>query len=68
LKAEEDLSQVHYKERIAHNYDLQYVYNGGSIGILANGAGLAMATMDVVSHYGGMPSNFLDIGGGATYE
>lgn len=69
LKAEEDLTQVNYKERIAHSYDLQYIYlHGGNIGILANGAGLAMASMDVIRLYGGEPANFLDIGGGASHE
>mmetsp|Transcript_4575 Transcript_4575/g.4307 ORF Transcript_4575/g.4307 Transcript_4575/m.4307 type:complete len:199 (+) Transcript_4575:503-1099(+) len=68
IKAEEDLSQQNYKERIAHNYDLNYIYIGGNIGCLVNGAGLAMATMDIIKHYGGNPANFLDVGGGADDE
>jgi succinyl-CoA synthetase beta subunit len=40
----------------------------GNIGVLANGAGLAMATMDAIKLYGGQPANFLDVGGGATHE
>lgn len=59
---------MNYKERIAHSYDLQYIYLQGNIGILANGAGLAMATMDAIKLYGGEPANFLDIGGGASHE
>jgi len=44
---------------------LNYIYIGGNIGCLVNGAGLAMATMDIIKHYGGNPANFLDIGGSA---
>lgn len=65
LKAEEDHSQENYKERIAHSFDLNYIYIGGNIGCLVNGAGLAMATMDIIKHYGGNPANFLDVGGSA---
>ena len=65
LKAEEDTSQQNYKERIAHSFDLNYIYIGGNIGCLVNGAGLAMATMDIIKHYGGNPANFLDVGGSA---
>lgn len=68
LKEEEDRTQVNFKERIAHTYNLQYIYGGGDIGILANGAGLAMATMDIIKLYGGDPANFLDLGGGANHE
>jgi succinyl-CoA synthetase beta subunit len=68
LREEEDRTQVNFKERIAHTYNLQYIQTGGNIGILANGAGLAMASMDIVKHYGGDPANFLDIGGGASHE
>lgn len=56
------------RERIAHNSEIQYVHIGGNIGIIANGAGLAMATMDSVTLYGGFPANFLDLGGGATHD
>ncbi len=55
-------------ERKAELYGLSYVELEGYIGILGNGAGLTMATMDLVSYYGGKPANFLDIGGGATKE
>ena len=65
LKSEEDTSQQNYKERIAHSFNLNYIYIGGNIGCLVNGAGLAMATMDIIKHYGGNPANFLDVGGSA---
>ena len=57
---EEDAS-----ERDAHRYGLSYIHLDGEIGCMVNGAGLAMATMDIVKLYGGEPANFLDIGGGA---
>jgi succinyl-CoA synthetase beta subunit len=47
---------------------LNYIYIGGNIGCLVNGAGLAMATMDIIKHYGGNPANFLDVGGSAEDE
>ena len=65
MKSEEDTSQQNYKERIAHSFNLNYIYIGGNIGCLVNGAGLAMATMDIIKHYGGNPANFLDVGGSA---
>jgi len=68
LKGEEDTSQHNYKERIAKSFDLNYIYIGGNIGCLVNGAGLAMATMDIIKHYGGNPANFLDVGGSANKE
>jgi succinyl-CoA synthetase beta subunit len=52
----------------ASQHDLSYIALDGNIGCLVNGAGLAMATMDIIQHYGGMPANFLDVGGGATAE
>jgi succinyl-CoA synthetase beta subunit len=52
-------------EREARRYDLTYIHLDGEIGCMVNGAGLAMATMDIVKLYGGEPANFLDIGGGA---
>jgi len=52
----------------ATQYDLSYIALEGNIGCLVNGAGLAMATMDIIKHYGGDPANFLDVGGGATIE
>lgn len=62
------MSQQNYKERIAHTFGLNYIYIGGNIGCLVNGAGLAMATMDIIKFYGGNPANFLDVGGGAEDE
>jgi succinyl-CoA synthetase beta subunit len=52
----------------ASQYDLSYISLDGNIGCMVNGAGLAMATMDIIKHYGGNPANFLDVGGGATVE
>jgi len=54
--------------REAHKYGLAYVKLDGNIGCMVNGAGLAMATMDIVQYFGGQPANFLDIGGGASAE
>lgn len=56
------------QEREATNWELNYVRLDGDIGCMVNGAGLAMATMDIVKLYGGAPANFLDVGGGATTE
>ena len=61
--AEEDPTDVEARE--AH---LSFIRLDGSIGCMVNGAGLAMATMDIIKHYGGDPANFLDVGGGATTE
>jgi len=52
----------------ASQYDLSYIALDGNIGCMVNGAGLAMATMDIIKHYGGDPANFLDVGGSATVE
>ena len=52
----------------ASQYDLSYIALDGNIGCMVNGAGLAMATMDIIKHYGGDPANFLDVGGSATIE
>ena len=68
LAAEEDKTQLNYKERIAKSFDLNYIYIGGNIGCLVNGAGLAMSTMDIIQLYGGKPANFLDVGGSANSE
>lgn len=68
IKSQEDTSQHNYKERIAKSFDLNYIYIGGNIGCLVNGAGLAMSTMDIIKHYGGNPANFLDVGGSAEGE
>lgn len=63
-----DPSQEDERERIAIQHDLNYVSLDGDIGCMVNGAGLAMATMDIVQLHGGKPANFLDVGGGATAE
>lgn len=63
-----DLEEEDPKEIEASKYDLSYISLEGNIGCMVNGAGLAMATMDIVKHYGGDPANFLDVGGGATAE
>ncbi len=63
-----DLDEEDPKEIEASLYDLSYIALGGNIGCMVNGAGLAMATMDIIKHYGGDPANFLDVGGGATAE
>lgn len=55
-------------EREARRYGLSYIHLDGEIGCMVNGAGLAMATMDIVKLYGGNPANFLDVGGGATAD
>ncbi|MBJ6800383.1 ADP-forming succinate--CoA ligase subunit beta [Geomonas propionica] len=60
---EEDPNEIE-----ASQHDLSYISLNGNIGCLVNGAGLAMATMDIIKHYGGDPANFLDVGGGATIE
>ncbi|CAG9825542.1 unnamed protein product [Phaedon cochleariae] len=61
-----DLSQEDEKEVAASKFDLNYIALDGNIGCMVNGAGLAMATMDIISLHGGSPANFLDVGGGAT--
>ncbi len=63
-----DLDEEDEKEIQASQYDLSYIALDGNIGCMVNGAGLAMATMDIIKHYGGDPANFLDVGGGATAE
>ncbi|MBO8155253.1 MAG: ADP-forming succinate--CoA ligase subunit beta [Bacillaceae bacterium] len=63
-----DLDEEDPKEVEASKYDLSYISLDGNIGCMVNGAGLAMATMDIIKHYGGEPANFLDVGGGATTE
>ncbi len=63
-----DLDEEASEEREARKYGLSYVKLDGEIGCMVNGAGLAMATMDVINLYGGSPANFLDIGGGASAE
>ncbi len=63
-----DLDEEDAREIEASRHGLNYVALDGSIGCMVNGAGLAMATMDVIKLYGGFPANFLDVGGGATKE
>ncbi|WP_145473102.1 ADP-forming succinate--CoA ligase subunit beta [Staphylococcus hominis] len=63
-----DLEEEDPKEIQASKYDLSYIALDGDIGCMVNGAGLAMATMDTINHFGGTPANFLDVGGGATKE
>ncbi|MEK7015336.1 ADP-forming succinate--CoA ligase subunit beta [Bacillus sp. FSL R9-9410] len=63
-----DLEEEDSKEIEASKYDLNYIPLDGNIGCMVNGAGLAMATMDIIKHYHGDPANFLDVGGGATAE
>jgi succinyl-CoA synthetase beta subunit len=63
-----DVSQEDEKEREAAEHDLNYVSLEGDIACMVNGAGLAMATMDLIKLHGGDPANFLDVGGGATSE
>jgi succinyl-CoA synthetase beta subunit len=63
-----DESEMDEKEIEAARYDLNYVALDGEIGCMVNGAGLAMATMDIIKLYGSSPANFLDVGGGASQE
>lgn len=68
LEALRDLNEEDGKESEAKQYDLNYIALDGNIGCMVNGAGLAMATMDIIKLAGGEPANFLDVGGGATAE
>jgi succinyl-CoA synthetase beta subunit len=63
-----DESEEDSKEIEASKYDLSYIALDGEIGCMVNGAGLAMATMDIIKLYGAEPANFLDVGGGASKE
>jgi succinyl-CoA synthetase beta subunit len=63
-----DLDEEDPFEVEASKFDLNYIKLDGSIGCMVNGAGLAMATMDIIKHHGGAPANFLDVGGGASQE
>jgi succinyl-CoA synthetase beta subunit len=63
-----DTSQEDEKEMLASEHQLNYISLDGTIGCMVNGAGLAMATMDLIEHHGGSPANFLDVGGGTTAE
>jgi len=68
LAAMRDVDEETPSERAAREAGLSFVQLDGDIGCMVNGAGLAMATMDIIQHFGGMPANFLDIGGGARAE
>jgi succinyl-CoA synthetase beta subunit len=68
LQALRDLSEEAPLEIEAGKFNLNYIKLDGSIACLVNGAGLAMATMDIIQHFGGRPANFLDVGGGASQE
>jgi succinyl-CoA synthetase beta subunit len=68
IAAMRDLDEEDPAEVEASKHDLNYIQLEGDIGCLVNGAGLAMATMDIIKVYGGSPANFLDVGGGATTE
>ena len=68
LRAMRDASQEDERENRARDWELNYIALDGDIGCMVNGAGLAMATMDLIKLHGGFPANFLDVGGGATKE
>ena len=68
LRAMRDASQEDERENRARDWELNYIALDGDIGCMVNGAGLAMATMDLIKLHGGNPANFLDVGGGATQE
>jgi succinyl-CoA synthetase beta subunit len=68
IEAMRDPEEEDPREVAAAEFDLNYIGLDGEIACLVNGAGLAMATMDIIKHYGGEPANFLDVGGGATKE
>jgi succinyl-CoA synthetase beta subunit len=63
-----DITEEDPLEVEASKYSLNYIKLDGSVGCMVNGAGLAMATMDIIKYAGGMPANFLDVGGGANAE
>jgi succinyl-CoA synthetase beta subunit len=68
LAEQADLAQLDPKEAEAHAHRVNYIAMDGNIGCMVNGAGLAMATMDLIKLSGGLPANFLDVGGGATAD
>jgi len=68
IRALRDVNEEDPRETEAQKYELSYIALEGTIGCMVNGAGLAMATMDIVKHAGGEPANFLDVGGGASAE
>lgn len=63
-----DKTQLSKNDALAKDFDLAYIGLDGQIGCMVNGAGLAMATMDIIHYYGGKPANFLDVGGGASED
>jgi succinyl-CoA synthetase beta subunit len=68
IQAMRDLNEEELLEVEASKYNLNYIKLDGNVGCMVNGAGLAMATMDIIKYSGGMPANFLDVGGGVTEE
>jgi succinyl-CoA synthetase beta subunit len=68
LRELRDITEEDPLEVEASKYSLNYIKLDGSVGCMVNGAGLAMATMDIIKYAGGMPANFLDVGGGASSE
>jgi succinyl-CoA synthetase beta subunit len=68
LKDFRDLGEEEPLETDAHDHGLNYIKLDGTVGCMVNGAGLAMATMDIIQHAGGSPANFLDVGGGANAD
>jgi succinyl-CoA synthetase beta subunit len=68
IQAMRDLDEESPLEVEASKYNLNYIKLDGNVGCMVNGAGLAMATMDIIKYAGGMPANFLDVGGGVTEE
>ena len=68
IEALRDEDEEEPSEREASKHELSYIKMEGDIGCMVNGAGLAMATMDIIKLYGGQPANFLDVGGGADKE
>ncbi|MBM3888865.1 MAG: ADP-forming succinate--CoA ligase subunit beta, partial [Verrucomicrobia bacterium] len=68
IAALRDINEEDPREVEASKFELNYIGLDGDIGCMVNGAGLAMATMDIIKHYGGTPANFLDVGGGANVE
>jgi len=68
IKEQRDLEEEDSLEVRASRFDLSYIRLDGNIGCMVNGAGLAMATLDLINHHGGEPANFLDVGGGASTE
>ena len=68
LAEQADMTQIDAKEAEAHAHNVNYIALNGNIGCMVNGAGLAMATMDLIQLSGGSPANFLDVGGGATAQ